>query len=92
MVRGNVITAVHQIVAHDVDHVHRLEDLGARLRVPGDHVLLAAGHGDGEGLVADFLANGGKELGVGLNLGDLIGVGDLLIVLAIATGVFPVNV
>lgn len=92
LVRGYVVTAVHQIVAHNVDHVNGLENLGTRVLVPGNHVLLAAGDGDREGLVANFLADGGEELGVGLDFGDLVGVRHLLVVLAVAAGVLPVDV
>lgn len=89
---GDVVTAVHQIVAHDVDHVHGLEDLGALLLGEGDHVLLAAWDGDGQGLVADGFLHGGKEQGVGLDLVDFVLIGDLFVVLAVAARVFPVDV
>jgi len=91
-VRSNVITAVHNVIAHNVDHVDRLEDLRARLFVPSNHVLLTAWNGDRECLVADFFSQSGEELGVGLNFGDFVGVGNLLVVLAVSAGVFPVNI
>lgn len=91
-VHGDIVTAVHQIIAHDVDHIHGLEDLGALLFSEGDHVLRAARDGDGECLVADGFLYGGEELGVGVDFRDFVAVRDLLVVLAVAAGVFPVNV
>jgi hypothetical protein len=89
----DVVTTVNQIVAHDIDVVDGLEDLRALLLGEGNEILLTAGCSDGEELViADSLADGREELGVGLDLADLLGVGDVFVVLAIATGVFPVNV
>lgn len=89
---GDIVTAVHQIVGHDVDHVDRLEDLGTLLLGKGDHVASAAGDGDREGLITDSLPDGCEELGVGLDLVDFGGVGDLLVVLAVTAGVLPVDV
>lgn len=91
-VAGHIIAAVHQVVAHDVDHVHGLEDLRALLLGEGDHVLLAAGNGNGQSLVADGIAHSSEELGVGVDLGDLVGVGNLFVVLAVAAGVLPVDI
>lgn len=92
VVRGDVVTTVHQIVGHNVDHVDGLEDLRALLLGESNHVLATTGDGDGEGLVADCLADSGQEFGVGLDLVDLRGVGDLLVVLAVTTGILPIDV
>lgn len=92
LVGSDIVTTVHKIVAHNVDHIDGFPDLGAGLLGESDHVLLASWDGDGESLVTNRFADFGKELGVGLDFGDLVLVGDLFVCLAIATGVFPVNV
>lgn len=89
---SDIVTTVHKIVAHNVDHIDGFPDLRAGLLGESDHVLLASWDGNGEGLVANRFADFSKELGVGLNLGNLVLVGDLLVCLAIATGVLPVDV
>jgi hypothetical protein len=54
--------------------------------------LQAAGDSDGKSLVADSLAEGGEELGVVLDFVDLVLVRDCLVVVAIAAGIFPVDI
>lgn len=92
MVGGDVVAAVHQVVGHDVDHIDGLEDLGALLLCECDHVDLAAWHGDGEGFVAELLAQGREELWVCLDLGCFVLVRDLFVVLSVAAGVLPVDI
>lgn len=89
---GNVVTAVHQVVAHHVDEINTVENLGTGILVEGDHVLPTTGHGNGQSLVADGCADGGEELGICLDLVDFVLVRNLLVVLSVATGVFPVDV
>jgi hypothetical protein len=54
--------------------------------------LQAAWNSDRKGLVADGFAESGEELGVVLDFIDFVLVWGLLVVVAIAAGVFPVNI
>lgn len=75
-----------------VDKVDGVVNLGDLLGGKGNHVALLAGDGDGELLVANSSLDLLEQEGVRLNLGDLARVGVLLVVFAIATRVFPVNI
>jgi hypothetical protein len=90
---SDVVTTVNEVVAHDIDIVNRFEDLRSLLLGEGNEILLTARGGDGEDLVVtNGLADGSEELGVGFDLADFLGVGNVFVVLAVATGIFPVDV
>lgn len=89
---GNVVTTIDQVVAHDVHHIDRLENLGALLFGKGNEVLLTTGHSNGQSLVADGLAHSFEELGVGFDLINLLRVGHVPVILAVTAGIFPVNI
>lgn len=93
MVGGHVVAAVHQVVAHDVDEVDRRPDLRALFLGEGDHVDLLARHGEREELVlADFAADGLHQEREGFDLAGFLLVGDLLVVLPVPAGVFPIEI
>lgn len=93
MVLGHVVAPVDQVVGHHVDHVDGLCDLGAVFFGVGDHVAAFAGGCDGEELVlGEGLADGREKFGEFVDFAGFFGVGDLFVVLAVAAGVFPVDV
>lgn len=93
MMLGYVVTAVNQIVAHDVDKVNQWPNLWSLLRSEGNHVTLEPWDCNQQHLVlSNGLANGFQEKRVVLNLRFLVGIRILLVVLSIPTRVFPVNV
>lgn len=87
-----VVAAVEQVVAHDVDDVNSLVNQRNGLGSVGDHVALKAGHSNGQLPVADGLLDRAEQLREGLDLGDEVRVGDLLVVVAVASGVLVVDV
>lgn len=58
----------------------------------GNHVPLKTRNGNGELLVANGILDLLQELRIALDLVDLLGVGDTLVVLAVAGGVLPVDI
>lgn len=92
VVGGDAITAVHEIIRHDVDEINSSVDLGDLLMSVGDHVPLKTRNGNGELLVTNGILDLLQELGVALDLVDLLRVWDTLIVLAVASGVLPVDI
>ena len=93
MVGGHIVTTVHEIVRHDVNHVDGLPDLGALFLGKSDHVNPLTRYRDGDELVlAKFLAQSSEEERVCFDLALLILVGDVFVIFAVAAGVFPVDV
>lgn len=92
VVVGDGVAAVHEVVRHDIDKVDGGGNLGHLRGGKGNHVALLAGHGNGELLVADGGLDLIEQQRVRLNLGDLARVGVLLVVLAVAAGILPVDV
>lgn len=108
LVGGVGITAVHEIIGHDlkrlvgsfirlrgsayVDKVDGLLDEGGLAGDVGNHVTLKTGDGDGELLGADELLDLLEELGEGLDLVGLLGVDDLLVVGTVTTRVLHIDI
>lgn len=93
MVVRHVVTAVHQVIRHDVDHVDSRPDLGSLFFGEGNHVAAFTWDCNRQNLVlANCVADGLHEERVRLNLAGFLGIGDLLVVVAVAAGVFPVDI
>lgn len=75
-----------------VDIIDSLVDEGSLARDVGDHVSIKSWDSDGQLLVSNELLDLLEKLGESLDLVGLLGVGDLLVVRAVATGVLPVDV
>ena len=86
MVLRDVVAPVEEVVGHDVEEVDGREDLGHGGRGEGEHVALEAGDGGGdERGGADVGAEGLEEEGVGGDFPGFLGVGDLFVVLPVAS-------
>lgn len=108
MVGSVVVTTVHEIVGHNlkksanylvilerwthVDKVDVFVDERSLSREISDHVTLKTGDSNGKLLLSDELLDLLEKLGESLDLVGLLGVGDLLVVLAVTTGVLPVDI
>lgn len=87
-----VSTPVIRLLDTHVDEIDNSVDQGDLLRSVGNHVPLQTRDSDGELLVTDGILDLLQELGEALDLRDLLGVGDTLVVLAVATRVLPVDI
>lgn len=108
VVSGVVITAVHEIIGHDlkmlvggfrkargsvyVDKVDGLLDERGFTRDVGNHVTLKTGDSDGKLLGADELLDLLEQLGESLDLVGLLRVDDLLVVGAVAARVLQIDI
>ena len=75
-----------------IDKIDGLVDQGNLAGDVGDHITLKTWDRDRELLVSNELLDLLEKLGKRLDLGRLLGVGDALIVLAIATRILPVDI
>lgn len=93
VVLRDVVATVHQVVAHDVNHVDRLENAGTLVGSVCNHVTLQTGGGDRKNLVSsDGIANSLQEDRESVDLARALRVRGGFVVFAISTGVLPVNV
>lgn len=95
MIYPTVNLALKRVISFTSTHVDEIDnsvDLGDLLMGVGNHVPLKTRNGNGELLVANSVLDLLQELGVALNLVNLLGVGDTLVVLAVAGRILPVDI
>lgn len=95
MICSTIRIASYHAVGLESTHVDEIDssvDLGNLLMSVGNHIPLKTRNGNRELLIANGVLNLLQELGVALDLVDLLRVGDTLVVLAVASGVLPVDI